>query len=80
MIDSVKDWGPRDVDTDQKIKTCAQKVAKYLGLSVEDALRGIQYGIELAQKEALDDNDDPRARQMKSLFEATLRVGREIRR
>ena len=80
MIDSVKDWGPRDADTAQKIETCAHKVAQYLGLSVEDALRGIQYGIELAQKEALDDDDQPRARQMRTLFDATIRVGRKIRR
>lgn len=57
----------------------SEKVSGALGLSVEEALRGIQYGIELAQKEALDAGDRERADLMRELFEATIRVGRRVR-
>lgn len=57
----------------------SKAVSESLGLSVEEALRGIQYGIELAEKESLDDGDQARADLMRELFEATINVGRQVR-
>ena len=71
---------PDEALDDAAIMTATKAVRRLVNLSLEEALRGVQYGIELAQKEALDKGDEPRAKRMGERFKATIRVGRKLRK
>ena len=69
----------RNEADDSAVLAASKQVSDRLGLSLEEALRGVQYGVELADKEARDAGDQERAERMVELFESTIRVGRKLR-